>query len=69
MTQSYASHGFFYHLSTIVSPLLQMNEFCLESVFISPFVQKPNKVTLGTQLTQSAIWYCNRFTILVTKKF
>lgn len=34
MTQSY-SHGFFYHLSTIVSPLLQMNEFYLESAFIS----------------------------------
>ena len=34
--------------------LLHTNEFCSEDLFVSP-VCKPNKVSLGTQLTQSTI--------------
>ena len=39
-----------------VSPL-HMNEFHSKSAFVQ-FVSKSNKVSLGTQLTQSVVWYC-----------
>ena len=35
--------------------LLHTNKFCSESVFTTPIVRKSNKMSLGTQLTQSAV--------------
>ena len=41
----------------VLSPQ-HMNEFHFEGALVSPTCSKSNKVSLGTQLTQSAIEYC-----------
>ena len=45
-----------------------MNEFCSESEIVkSNLFISPTKFSLGTQLTQLAIYYCNRFALLFTQ--